>query len=292
MVKICINCNAENLEEALFCKKCGTKLPTSKEIENARREEQEEADRKWKEDIRRAKEKNEALNETRRNEGSVSVYGTSSGSSSLERGLSVNSHEFNSSSKKYYEPPHRIKKKRAEAEKKSEGKFSLIIINLSIVLLFLLGGLSYFYIEKEGISINNITDYPYNEKTNSKSIHKMKEIEDVFIDTDRKLMWQDNVDSKKLLLSWKDAKNYCDNLFLGNSIDWRIPMKYELQGILDTNNYPAIVKGFKNVSNTFYWSTPIKQDSSFAWHIFFGQGGGIDYEDMENLSSIRCVRNY
>ena len=105
-------------------------------------------------------------------------------------------------------------------------------------------------------------------------------------------MWQDNIDSKKMILSWRDAENYCDNLFLGNYVDWRIPMKPELESILDTDNNPAILKGFKNISSTFYWSTPIKSDSSFAWHIFFGKGGGVDYEDMANLNSVRCVRNY
>ncbi len=295
MVKICINCNAENLEEALFCKKCGTKLPTLKEIENARREEQEEADRKWREDIRRTKEKNEALNETRRNEGSVSVYG-SSRNNSEERALSIHSPELNSSSSnKDYAPPKR-QNHRAKEEEKPQRNISLIIINLSIVLLFSVGALGYFYIDKEGMDINFITnkftDDSSADKTNSKDTNKIEEIEGIFVDSNRELMWQDNIDSKKMILSWKDAENYCDNLFLGNYIDWRIPMKPELESILDTDNNPAIKEGFENISKTFYWSTPIKSDSSFAWHVFFGKGGGVDYEDMKNLNSVRCVRNY
>ncbi|MBL0721575.1 MAG: DUF1566 domain-containing protein, partial [Sulfurovum sp.] len=120
----------------------------------------------------------------------------------------------------------------------------------------------------------------------------VEEIYGVYIDKRRELMWQDTIDNKKMILSWKDAKSYCDNLFLGNYIDWRIPIKPELESIIDINNNPAIKKEFIYVSKTFYWSTPIKLDSSFAWHVFFGKDGGADYEDMKNLNSIRCVRNY
>ena len=289
MVKICINCNAENLEEALFCKRCGTKLPTLKDIENARREEKEEADRKWKEEVRKNKEKNEALNETRRNEGSVSVYGSST-NDSKERGLTINSLSEASSNNNY--PPHKRKHHIVKKDKKREHiSMSIIIINLSIVLIIAMGALAYFYIDKEGISIDNITDNFTKNKIHSVE-NSIKPIDDIFIDKKRKLMWQDNRDCKKIILSWEDAKNYCYNLFLGNYVDWRIPMKYELESILDTDNNPAIKKGFHNVSKTFYWSTKIKPDSSFAWHIFFGKDGGTDYEDMKNLNSIRCVRNY
>jgi hypothetical protein len=295
MVKICINCNAENLEEALFCKKCGTKLPTLQEIENARREEQEEADRKWKEEVAKTRQQNEVLNESRRNEGSVSVYDSSSNTKPNSNLPQTRDTEISQSSQSSYTPPtrrHRHHKDTDKPNKSSLNSTSLIIINLSVILILALGVFGYFYMSKEGISIHNITNSLEKLSKTEKIINDTQILQDIFIDEDKKLMWEDDIDSKKIILTWKEAKEHCDNLFLGESADWRLPIKSELNGLVDGNNYPAIKDGFNNVSPTFYWANSIKSGSSFAWHIFFGKGGGVDYEDMQNLNSVRCVRNY
>ena len=293
MVKICINCNAENLEEALFCKKCGTKLPTLQEVENARREEQEIADRKWREEVAKTRQQNEALNETRRNEGSVAVYGSSNGynSSNLPQTRDT---EVYQSSQNHYTPPTRRQRPHHHQEKPKHtlNNTSLIIINLSVILILAIGAFGYFYMSKEGISIHNLASTLDGSSKTDKTATEAKIVEDIVVDKKRKLMWEDDIDSKKIILTWKEAQEHCDNLFLGENADWRLPLKSELNSLVDSNNYPAIRDGFKNVSATFYWANPIKSGSSFAWHIFFGKGGGVDYEDMQNLNSVRCVRNY
>ena len=291
MVKICINCNAENLEEALFCKKCGTKLPTLQEVENARREEQEEADRKWKEEVAKTRKQNEALNETRRNEGSVAVYGSSNNSSNLPQTRDTEGH---SNSKNSYTPPTRRQRphKHQEKQKHSLNNTSLIIINLSVILILTIGAFGYFYMSKEGISIHNLKNKLEDKLLLDNNIDSTQVIQDIVVDEKRKIMWQDDIDSKKIILTWKESEEYCDNLFLGENANWRLPLKSELESLLDSDNYPAIKDDFKNVSPTFYWASPIKSGSSFAWHIFFGKGGGVDYEDMQNLNYVRCVRNY
>jgi ribosomal protein L40E len=290
MVKICINCNAENLEEALFCKKCGTKLPTLKEVENARREEQEAADRKWKEEVAKTRQQNEVLNETRRNEGSVAVYGSSDNLNLPQ----TNNTPTQQPSTNHYTPPTRRPRPNQHKEEATKrlNSTSLIIINLSIILILAIGVFGYFYMSKDGVSIHNFTQEIINNSQSNKVAENAQNLEDIVIDKDRKLMWQDDADSKKMILTWKEADEHCDNLFLGDNTGWRIPSKSELNSLIDSNNFPAIKKSFRNVSPTFYWANPIKSGSSFAWHIFFGKGGGIDYEDMQNLNSVRCVRNY
>ncbi|MDQ1263608.1 MAG: hypothetical protein QG559_609, partial [Campylobacterota bacterium] len=57
---------------------------------------------------------------------------------------------------------------------------------------------------------------------------------EVVIDTDRKLMWQDDdreygKDSKKL--QWHQAINYCDNLVFAGFDDWYLPSMDELNSI-------------------------------------------------------------
>ena len=98
-------------------------------------------------------------------------------------------------------------------------------------------------------------------------------------------MWQDDLDSKKQILTWNEATEYCDNLFLGENTDWRLPRKDELVNIIGRSE-------IKNISKTAYWANKIKYGSSFAWYVSFSKGGGADYEDIENLNSVRCVRNY
>jgi len=279
MVKICINCNAENLEEALFCKKCGSKLPTLRDIENERREKQEEADRKWKEEVAKTKQRNEALNETRRNEGSVAVYGSGKRSSNLPQTRESTPHSAHHNN--YSPPARRPRPHHKEQEKKSQmNSTTLIIINLSVILLIAVGVLGYFYISKDGISINNTLQELESDKSTPQ-----EEVYGTFIDSDKKLMWQDDLDSKKQILTWNEATEYCDNLFLGENTDWRLPRKDELVNIIERSE-------IKNISKTAYWANKIKYGSSFAWYVSFSKGGGADYEDIENLNSVRCVRNY
>ena len=93
-----------------------------------------------------------------------------------------------------------------------------------------------------------------------------------------------------VIREWKEAKNYCEDLKLAEYDDWRLPLKLELEGIIDTANVPAIKDGFKNVSATHYWGSPVSAGSSFAHHIYFGEDAGSYYTEMDNLNSVRCVR--
>lgn len=288
MIKVCINCNAKNLEEALFCKKCGTKLPTLKEIENSLREEQEDADRKWKEEVEKARESNEALNKERRNEGSVTIY------DKKESKVAVASRTSLVSKARTTPPTSSARMSKPKEETKSNGK---LIIVLSLILVSLIGGFFGFkYLSDQGITIATITDKIKEQQskfTSSKdkvnTINKGRSL-GTFIDSKTGLVWQDDEDAKSVIRDWKEAEGYCNNLTLADKNDWRLPLKFELESIIDTDNIPAIKDGFQNVSSTHYWGSPIKIGSTFAWHIYFGEDGGSYYETMDNLNSVRCVR--
>ena len=115
---------------------------------------------------------------------------------------------------------------------------------------------------------------------------------EVVIDTKRKLMWQDNIDARRLEGSWEATINHCKNLNFAGFDDWRLPSRMELISITDkTKANPAIQDGFKNVVSDFYWSSsPDVSDSSRSWDVSFRYG--YDYSDDKSVSNyVRCVRD-
>ena len=289
MIKVCINCNAQNLEEAIFCKKCGTKLPTIKEVENALREEQEEANKKWKEEVEKTKQQNEALNEERRNEGSVIPYGSKK-SSLPQKAIKAKTLS------KAQMPPQQATTRRSRPKEKEEKDYSkIIIIMLSLVVIGASGFFGYKYLTDQGITMDTISakikeqSDKFNKEPEDNAVNIGRE-SGTFVDAQTGLIWQDNEEAQTIIRDWDEAESYCNNLSLANKNDWRLPLKTELESISDTGNIPAIKNGFMYVSPTHYWGSPIKIGSTFAWHIYFGDGGGSYYETMDNLNSVRCVR--
>ena len=97
---------------------------------------------------------------------------------------------------------------------------------------------------------------------------------DVILDTTTKLLWQDAPINKDAQVTYKEARAYCKYLKIGKYHNFRLPTLYELQSIVDYNNYdPAILKGFKYVTSTSYWTTtPFADDNSEVWTINFDKG--------------------
>lgn len=115
--------------------------------------------------------------------------------------------------------------------------------------------------------------------------------ENVVLDIDKNLMWQDDEDVTLFKSNWTLAKEYCQSLTLNGYIDWRLPTIKELQTIVDvTKKNPAINEQFKFCQTTSYWSN--NQDiknQSYAWYVGFETGavfiGSKDYDCF-----VRCVR--
>jgi Protein of unknown function (DUF1566)/Caspase domain/Glucodextranase, domain B len=140
----------------------------------------------------------------------------------------------------------------------------------------------------------------------------------VVVDTERKLMWQDDSDAKTVKKDWQGAIGYCQNLNLAGYNDWRLPPKDDLASLstlghygennIDTQdkldrfkawfkankhkrqNYSFISPVFKNVSVSYWSSSPYVSGSSRAWNVFFLDG--FTYSDVESSSyAVRCVRD-
>ncbi len=108
------------------------------------------------------------------------------------------------------------------------------------------------------------------------------------------LQWQDDYsdnDGSFKELTWQEALTYCQELRLGNSIDWRLPNIVELKSIRKTSGErPAIDKSFLNSSDDFCWSstTPIRNTGN-VWGIDFYDGLSSQGSKTE-IHLVRCVR--
>jgi len=116
----------------------------------------------------------------------------------------------------------------------------------------------------------------------------------VVADSATGLAWQDDYsdnggDIKSA--TWQDALIYCEELSLGGKSDWRLPNIIELYGIADRSKYnPAISSVFQNITSDYYWSsTTYASDSSYAWFVYFDDGGDYRY-DKTYEGYVRCVR--
>ncbi len=114
---------------------------------------------------------------------------------------------------------------------------------------------------------------------------------DIVRDNKTGLIWQDNSDSKYLEMSWKEARNYCQDLVFAGKNNWRLPEIKELQTIVDIKRYdPAIKDSFKNVESYGYWSASNSSiDDERAWEVHFEDGATGNYY-KSYYAHVRCVR--
>ena len=87
----------------------------------------------------------------------------------------------------------------------------------------------------------------------------------------------------KETMTWKEA------------IDWaksqggRLPTPQELLSLLDYST-GALAKGFENMKNRYFWSSPpYADDTNNAWHVNF-HNGHVNDANKDLSYSVRCVR--
>ena len=114
---------------------------------------------------------------------------------------------------------------------------------------------------------------------------------DTYIDTDTKLMWQDNKDAKSVNVDWNGAKDYCQNLTIDEYSDWKLPSYLELLSIFTYKKDKYTIKdGFNNVVFMKYWSnSENKNSNTFAWHVNFREGEAI-ISSKSIKHYVRCAR--
>lgn len=113
----------------------------------------------------------------------------------------------------------------------------------------------------------------------------------VVVDTEQKLMWQDDSDAKMVEKDWQDAMDYCQNLALAGYNDWRLPDLETLKPLYTRENnlkYHALDAGY-------YWSSSIDvYDSSRSMSLYFVTRNNFHSTlsgHRANRLHIRCVRD-
>lgn len=94
--------------------------------------------------------------------------------------------------------------------------------------------------------------------------------------------------------NFEDAKNYCEQLVLGEKEDWRLPTLIELEGTVDYNQIdPAIDQSvFKNTGSIPYWtSTPSAGTTENHMYVHFEKGYQGAGQDFRRGYGTRCVRD-
>ena len=126
---------------------------------------------------------------------------------------------------------------------------------------------------------------------------------DIVIDNVTGLEWQDNESIYKPWVtqdnydaglyydtSGDTATTYCTTLLLNNG-GWRLPYIEELETLLDySQRNPTAVEGIFNYIAATYWSsTTVAHEVSFAWYVHFNYGfPGTHSKGYNNY--VRCVR--
>ena len=115
--------------------------------------------------------------------------------------------------------------------------------------------------------------------------------DNIVIDKENNLMWQDNDEVTQYLETSVTAEVYCENMILNGYIDWRVPTLNELINIIDLKNKNAIHSKFKFVKPNIYISnTSFIEEDSLLWGIDF-KTGMIMKDKKTNENYIRCIRD-
>jgi hypothetical protein len=110
----------------------------------------------------------------------------------------------------------------------------------------------------------------------------------VATDSATNLQWQDDDAVTTTSKDWSEAITYCENLELGDKLDWRLPNKNELISIVDYGkNSDVFLDGFSKVSSNILWSSTTSAND--AWSVDFKDGSLYKGFRFDN-PFVRCVR--
>ncbi|MDD2699366.1 MAG: caspase family protein [Arcobacteraceae bacterium] len=109
------------------------------------------------------------------------------------------------------------------------------------------------------------------------------------LDTETKLLWQDNIEVKTVKKNWQDAMDYCQNLKLAELHDWKLPDINTLVAL-----YPKKSGLQFNVGAKYYWSSSTDAyESSYAkvGELNYGSKFQIRNKYYDDYILVRCVRD-
>ena len=169
-------------------------------------------------------------------------------------------------------------------------KISQTIYVIGILLLLnscgeLESGSSYGY---SNISSNQVTNVRSSSNTQNTRYNR-DSLNEIVIDNDNKLIWQDDIDVVEKKHSFSQATQYCKNLNTSSLKNWRLPKIGELSSLIDENEDEKISQVFQNHTQTFHLSSDnLSGDKSSIWGVHFQIGFNFWMSAGRKLH-IRCV---
>lgn len=115
---------------------------------------------------------------------------------------------------------------------------------------------------------------------------------EIVTDSTTGLQWQDDTAVKDVVLSWREAIDYCEDLTLGKRSDWRLPSIKELLSIADRSRIGSALNTsvFQNYYLDWYLSSTTCDTFPFnAWYVGFSTGYSNNHGKVFSYL-IRCVR--
>ncbi len=109
--------------------------------------------------------------------------------------------------------------------------------------------------------------------------------EGIVVDSQHKLVWQDNIEHSELI--WKLTRGYCSQLNLGGFDDWRMPTRKEL---ISLGKNKQLKQKFHYLEDGLYWSkTEEKGNDLSAYTIYSGNGHDSISDKCDKYFAV-CVR--
>ena len=115
----------------------------------------------------------------------------------------------------------------------------------------------------------------------------------VVVDTQKLLMWADDISVVKVMKTHKEAIPYCEALVFAGYSDWRIPTIEEFKTIVDKKNFKNYInKAFRYNVPDGYWAQKAHWRTLWfnADYMHFVSGTAY-YDGRHKTKYVRCVRN-
>ena len=115
----------------------------------------------------------------------------------------------------------------------------------------------------------------------------------VVIDQENRLMWMDNMDNVKIMLSHQDSTAFCDELKFAGYTNWRIPHIEEYELIVDKRNETNYInRAFRYNQKAGYWAETAHFRTLWFYADYMHFISGTPYFDSRfKLKFVRCVRD-
>lgn len=121
----------------------------------------------------------------------------------------------------------------------------------------------------------------------------IQESKNIIKDTKANFLWQDSIDVKTNIFTYKEASTYCKNLKLDGKNNWKVPGFLELFSLVNTKSYnPTAFKEFSNIKADNYWTSKVFSHSASdeAFVIDF-KSGAFNRKNQSDKFYIRCYKN-